>query len=153
MKTDSRLSGVLHILLHMAEFDEPLTSEALAQMMCTNPVVVRRLLGALRKEGLVSSEKGHGGGWRLAKDLRKVSLYDVYRALEHPKIFAIGNRNETSGCLVERAVNHVMGESFEAAEALLLQRFKEVSLADMSAHVHEHWAEKPDCTKAGQSHQ
>lgn len=43
--TSNSFSGVLHILLHMAELEEPVTSEDLSKMMDTNPVVVRRLDG------------------------------------------------------------------------------------------------------------
>ena len=81
MRRDSRLSGVLHVLLHMAEDDTPKTSETLARAMSTNPVVVRRIMAGLREQGLVSSEKGHGGGWRIACDLTKVTLRDIYEAL------------------------------------------------------------------------
>ncbi|NMW23581.1 transcriptional regulator, partial [Rhodanobacter denitrificans] len=35
MKRDSRLSAVLHALLHMAERDAPMTSDALAQCLGT----------------------------------------------------------------------------------------------------------------------
>ena len=66
MRPDTRLSGVLHVLLHMAEEQGPVTSEVLAQAMHTNPVVIRRTLSGLREHGYVRSEKGHGGGWSLA---------------------------------------------------------------------------------------
>ncbi|MCQ3829859.1 Rrf2 family transcriptional regulator [Microbulbifer elongatus] len=137
MKRDSRLSGVLHVLLHMAEFDGPLTSEALAGMMQTNPVVIRRILAGLRKEGLVHSEKGHGGGWRLAKDLESVTLYDIHLALGAPGVLALGHRTEAPGCLVEQAVNSAMGEAFDAAEALLLSQFQQITLASLSRDFHQ----------------
>ncbi len=60
------MSGVLHVLLHMAEQDAPATSERLAKAMDTNPVVIRRVMAGLREQGYVRSEKGHGGGWTLA---------------------------------------------------------------------------------------
>ncbi|HRE88657.1 MAG TPA: transcriptional regulator, partial [Myxococcota bacterium] len=44
MRRDSRLSGVLHVLLHMAQHKGPLTSDHLAKAMDTNPVVIRRLM-------------------------------------------------------------------------------------------------------------
>ena len=66
MKRDSRLSGVLHVLLHMAEHEGPMTSETLANAMQTNPVVIRRAMSGLREACYVRSEKGHGGGWTLA---------------------------------------------------------------------------------------
>jgi DNA-binding IscR family transcriptional regulator len=135
MKRDSRLSGVLHVLLHMAEHDEPVTSEVLARAMTTNPVVIRRILSGLREHGYVQSEKGHGGGWSLARDLASVTLRDIYTALGCPSLLAIGNRTESPGCVVEQAVNAALGESFDAAEAFLLARFGEVTLAALSASV------------------
>lgn len=137
MRRDSRLSGVLHVLLHMAEHEGPLTSEMLAKPMGTNPVVIRRIMAGLRDQGYVQSEKGHGGGWTLACDLSKVTLRDVYVALGSPSVLAIGNRTETPGCLVEQAVNAALGQAFEDAEALLLARFGAVPLAMLSADVHK----------------
>src|SRR5262245_23249210 len=80
MRRDSRLSDVLHVLLHMAEHSGPVTSEVLARALTTNPVIVRRVMAGLRERGYVRSEKGHGGGWVLARDLAEITLRDVYEA-------------------------------------------------------------------------
>lgn len=136
MKRDSRLSGVLHVLLHMAEHQGPMTSETMARAMDTNPVVIRRIMAGLRDTGYVRSEKGHGGGWTLACDLTQVTLRDVYTALGEPVLLAIGNRTESPGCLVEQAVNAALEKATRDAEALLLARLGEVSLAMLSADVH-----------------
>lgn len=136
MRRDSRLSGVLHVLLHMAERDGPATSQALARAMGTNPVVVRRVMAGLRDRGYVRSEKGHGGGWSLACDLSTVTLRDIYAALGEPVLLAIGNRTEAPGCLVEQAVNAALAQAFRDAEALLLDRLGEVTLARLSADFH-----------------
>lgn len=137
MKRDSRLSGVLHVLLHMAEADVPMTSEALAKMMKTNPVVIRRVLAGLREHQLVCSEKGHGGGWKLCRGLDTITLYDIYKALDEPTLLAMGNRTESPGCLVEEAVNHSLNHAFQQAENLLLERFRAVTLAQLSADFHQ----------------
>ncbi|MBD9479078.1 MULTISPECIES: Rrf2 family transcriptional regulator [unclassified Pseudoxanthomonas] len=132
MKRDSRLSAVLHALLHMAERTEPMTSEELALCLSTNPVVVRRTMGLLREAGLVASARGHSGGWHIKADLSKVSLRQLHEALGEPALFAMGNRHENPECLVEQAVNAALSEAFDAAEALLLERFASVSLADLA---------------------
>jgi DNA-binding IscR family transcriptional regulator len=142
MIRDSRLSGVLHVLLHMAEQPAPVTSEALARAMRTNPVVIRRIMAGLRDRGYVRSGKGHGGGWTIACDLATVTLRDVYEALGRPELLAMDNRTEAPACLVEQAVNAALGEAFEQAEALLLRRFGEVSLAALSADFHTRLAER-----------
>lgn len=133
MKRDSRLSSVLHALLHMAEQEGPMTSDALAQCLGTNPVVVRRTMGFLRDAGIVQSERGHAGGWRIQADLRTVTLRQLHEALGEPAMFAIGNRHEAPECLVEQSVNAALEGAFAEAEALLLQRFSEITLADLAA--------------------
>ena len=132
MKADSRLSVTLHVLLHMAERDTPMTSAELAAHMGTNPVVVRRTMAGLRERGFVRSEKGHGGGWEIACDLDKVTLKDVYDALGAPQLLAIGLNLEHPECLVEQAVNHALTSAFRDAEALLITRLADVTLAELA---------------------
>jgi Rrf2 family protein len=151
MKRDSRLSSVLHVLLHMAQHDGPLTSETLARALGTNPVVVRRTLASLRERGYVASAKGPGGGWTLGCDLRTVTLLDVYRAVGEPTVFAMGHRLTQPACLVEQAVNEALDVAFRDAEALLIARLGEVTLAELAAsfarrmpHVPFAPCERPD---------
>lgn len=135
MRFDTRLSGMLHLLLHMVENGEPVTSEAMAGYLRTNAVVVRRTMAGLRDAGLVRSEKGHGGGWVVARKPSEISLGDVYAALGSPTLFAIGNRNENPNCLVEKAVNASLGETLTEAEAMVVSRLHSISLADVANTV------------------
>jgi Rrf2 family protein len=138
MKSNSQLSSTLHVLLHMAHAERPLTSEDLAKMLHTNPVVVRRTLAGLRERGYVAAAKGHGGGWTLARPLTEITLYDVYAALGGPGLFALGHRSERPECLVERAVNAALDETLAEAEALVLARLREITLARLSADFNHH---------------
>lgn len=117
----------------MAEHDGPMTSEVLGQCLGTNPVVVRRTMGLLREAGLVTSDRGHAGGWRIAVDLSTVTLRQLHEALGEPAIFAVGNRNERPECLVEQSVNAALDGAFADAEALLLERFADITLATLAA--------------------
>lgn len=140
MKRDSRLSGVLHCLLHMAELGQPATSEWLAQAMQTNPVVIRRLMAGLRDAGFVSSAKGHGGGWRLSCSLAHTTLRDIHDALGAPELLAVGHREESPGCLVEQAVNASLEQAYRDAEAVLLARLGAVTLAALARDFHRRLA-------------
>lgn len=132
MKRDSKLSSVLHVLLHMADAGRALTSDELAGYLDTNPVVVRRTLAGLRERGYVASEKGHGGGWTIACDLASVTLRDVYVAVGAPSVLALDHRTENPACLVEQAVNAALDDAFREAEALLVARLGEITLADLA---------------------
>jgi DNA-binding IscR family transcriptional regulator len=132
MNRDTRLSDVLHVLLHMDQVDDPLTSEVLARSMGTNPAVFRRTMAGLRDANLVRSGKGHGGGWQLARPLYQITLLAVYEALGRPNLFAIGNRSRHSDCLVEKKVNAVMLATMADAEAAFVKRFGEITLDEIA---------------------
>ena len=139
MRHDSRLSRMLHVLIHMDRHDQRATSDTIAHMLGTNPVVVRRTLAGLRDQGYVRSEKGHGGGWTLARPLHEISMRDIYQALGEPPLFAIGLSNERPECLVEQAVNAALTDALNNAEALLLERLGAVTLADLAADFDERY--------------
>ncbi len=136
MKQDSRLSGVLHVLLHMAESEGPATSEVLARAMGTNPVVIRRLMGGLAHAGFVVSAKGHGGGWMPSCPLDQVTLGDIHEALGSPGFLAVGHRDNAPACLVEQAVNKALGTAYKEAEAVLLKHLHSVTLAALAEDFH-----------------
>ncbi len=133
MRPDSRLSRMLHVLIHLAEADGRATSDEIAAMLGTNPVVVRRTMAGLRDHGYVRSEKGHGGGWSLATPLADISLLDIHAALGSPAPFAFGLANDDPDCLVEKAVNAHLSDAMADAEALLRSRLAAVTLADIAA--------------------
>ena len=135
MNRDTRLSDVLHVLLHMAQADAPLTSEVLARSMGTNPSVFRRTMAGLREADLVRSERGHGGGWRLARPLGQITLLSVYEALGRPALFAIGNRGAKGDCLVERNVDAAIAETMAEAAALVEHRFGALTLEQIAPQV------------------
>lgn len=132
MPQDSRLSRMLHVLLHMARHDGSFTSEQIAQMLGTNSAVVRRSLAGLRNAGLVHAEKGHHGGWTIAQPLAEITLLDVHRSIGSERLFTIGSDNADPQCAVEAVVNDALAETLAEAEQQLMKRFASVTLAELS---------------------
>lgn len=130
MKPNSRLSVALHVLLHMAQRRDPMTSEEMAACAGTNPVVIRRTFAGLREAGIVASTKGHGGGWRLGRALSEVSLAQVQDALGEP-VITLEKAEDMPGCAIEKAVNAALDEAVSEARAVLARRLATISLADL----------------------
>jgi Rrf2 family protein len=140
MKRNSKLSLALHALGHLAGAPETaLTSETIAGFCATNPVVVRRVLGQLRAAGLVNSEKGHAGGWTLARPAAGISLADVYTGLGE-RFLAPGpaGGDLPPHCLVERTFHGTVDAAMAEAEALLLRRLAARSIADLAGPFRDH---------------
>lgn len=115
--------------------DRGMTSAEIGAMLGTNPVVVRRTMAGLRAKGYVSSEKGHGGGWRLARPLEQLTLLDIYEAIGEPVMFAMGLAEDHPQCLVVSAVNNTLNDTLNEARQLILKRFEGVTIADIAAGV------------------
>lgn len=135
MPADTRLSRMLHVLIHMDHIGAPVTSETISRMISTNPVVVRRTMAGLKAAGYVTSGKGHGGGWALARSLDQVTLRDIHNALGRPRLFAIGLADDDPRCRIEQAVNAAMEDAMTDAERRLLDRFGEVTVGSLAREV------------------
>ena len=132
MRSDGRLARMLHVLVHMALLGGRETSERIAEMLNTNPVVVRRTLGALRDHGIVASEGGRGGGWKLARRLEEITVLDVQRALGAGPILPAATSSDHPSCPVERASNAVLVAAHAAAEARLVDIYGATPLSDIA---------------------
>jgi len=131
LKRNSRLSLALHTLGHMAgEPDRIQTSAEIADHAGTNAVVVRRVLGRLRKAGLLISEKGHAGGWRLARAPSAITLADVYLALDE-RLVAATEDIDASRCSVEHALHDRVSNIMADVEKNLVGQLSETTISDV----------------------
>ncbi|MEU5798156.1 Rrf2 family transcriptional regulator [Streptomyces sp. NPDC047813] len=135
MSANSRLTVATHVLVWMELYRRQggtvATSEQIAESVNTNPVVIRRLLGDLRKAGLVSSRRGAGAGWVLARDPARISLLEVYDAVEPGALFALHRALPNQECPVGRGIQPVMQEVYDQAEAAVRQELGKSTLADV----------------------
>ena len=148
---NSRFTMAAHVLAMLAHAEQedrrPVTSERMAASIQTNPVVVRRLLAELARAGLVMSKRGTSGGVRLARSPRKITLLDVYSAVED-KVVLFGrhpsgpNPKCPIGPHVAAYLEGVYGRAREALE----QSLRKVTVArmfeDLPAGVKGHGARR-----------
>jgi Rrf2 family protein len=92
-------SGVQSILALVALADVPpgryLGAGAIAKKIGARPNYLGKLLKVLAREGIVVSQKGMGGGFRLARDPEQIRLLDVLEPIEQP--------TRWSGCFMGRS--------------------------------------------------
>ena len=131
LKRNSRLSLALHTLSHMAANPERIsTSAEIAEHAGTNPVVVRRVLGTLRKFNLVKSEKGHAGGWYLGRSPEKITVADVYLALNE-KLIKESEKIQDSQCSHEHNLHEKISTILEQLEEDLVQRLGNINMIEI----------------------
>jgi Rrf2 family protein len=111
------------------------TSDAIARSLKTNPVVVRRLLKSMEKEGLVKVRRGRNGGVELARSPQDITLDEVYRAVEsEDSIFSLRDTvNER--CPVARGVLGLLPPVFAAANSAVEASLNRTTLASLMTSI------------------
>lgn len=135
MQQDTRLARLLHVLIHMHLRGGATTSETIAQMLHTNPALVRRTMASLREAGYVESGSGPGGGWRLVCALSDVTVRDVYVALAHKSAFTFGAAADNPACPVEAVINDYLETALDTAEGALLTAMGTTRLSELAQKV------------------
>ena len=134
MNTNQRFAISIHALTLLASSNEPLTSEAIADSVDTNPVVIRRTMASLREHGLVASKSGANGGWLLLHKPKQIALCEVYRSLEHDDVLSIhGHPSKT--CRVGAHIKDVLGEVFTSAQKEMENALGKYTIADVLEDV------------------
>lgn len=131
MPTSSRFAVATQILTVIASSDQPSRSEDLASWANTNPTVVRRLLQMLGRAGLTRSQLGTGGGTLLAREPDKISLSDVYDAVEEPVLFAMPRCEPDPHPKLGCHVGDVVKASAKRAEVAMRNELGKTSIADL----------------------
>jgi len=136
MAGSTRFAVATHLMTLLATGrGAPQTSEALAKSAATNPAVVRRLLGALAREGLVKSQLGKGGGAELAKGPKKITLADIYRAVESPGLLPLHRSDPDPACPVGRHIQPALKALGDRAELAFLACLEGVTLKQVAKEI------------------
>src|SRR5258705_8320961 len=117
---NSRMTIAVHALAWMAlaqrQGHAVLTSGQVAASVNTNPVIIRRCLGDLRRAGLVHVRHGAGAGWSLARDPAEITILDVYDAVEQEPLFGLHRTEPNLDCPVGRGIRPALGDVYGGVE-------------------------------------
>lgn len=133
----SRVAVAVHVLAYLAwRSDGPSTSERIAASVNTNPVVVRRIVGALRNAGMVSVQPGVGGGAVLARQPDDITLLEVYRAVEDGgELFSLHAQPPSRECNVGANIVEVLQGVFIRAHSAMEEVLAGVTVAQVGREV------------------
>ena len=136
MSVNSRFAVGIHILTMLAhQQPELLTSAYIAYSVTTNPVVIRRVLGDLRRAELVTSQAGSGGGWKLRRKPEQITLLDAYKAVKEGPLFAMHAQRPNPHCDIGKTIQQTLADFFTEAETALEAQLAQSTIADVLARM------------------
>ena len=133
---NSRFAVSVHILAYLAHREGAAVASAeIASSVDTNPVVIRRLLAALGKAGLVTARKGSGGGFTLAHPAKTITLLDIYRVAEPQPSSGLQHFAPNHRCPVGQRIGDILREVFAKAQTGMEAELAAVTLAEVHARL------------------
>jgi Rrf2 family protein len=130
--TNTQFAVAVHVMTLLAGApDEVLSSERLAGSANANPVHVRRVLGALRREGLVRSRPGVHGGWQLEGPADSVTLAEVWRAVQGDDPL-LGLHGAAPECTVGQRIQHALGDVDRRAARAVEEELARTTVHDLA---------------------
>ena len=94
MHIPAKVDYGMRALLELAQSDGPATGESLARAQGLPVKFLAAILNDLRRAGLVTSQRGMEGGYRLARPAVEITVADVMRSLDGPLAEVRGLRPE-----------------------------------------------------------
>ena len=133
---NTQFSIAVHLMLGLGTHaGQAVPSAALAQSVNTSPSFVRRVVSKLSRAGLIRTTTGKNGACMLTKDLTTITLLDIYRAVEPPKVFAIHGYPVKRDCPVSCGIKGALGKVLNTAQQSMEAGLKKMRLSDVMADL------------------
>ncbi|MBE6736670.1 MAG: Rrf2 family transcriptional regulator [Ruminococcaceae bacterium] len=138
MQISSRLTIAVHILavIDFLGEDAKVTSSVLAGSIGVNPVIVRTVMGQLKEAGIIESSQGKSG-ITLAKDLRDVTFYDLYKAVDAVNDDGMFHFHENPNpeCPVGRNIHMAMDDRLLRIQKAMEDEMRNITVAEVTTDI------------------
>lgn len=129
---NEQFSSALYILMALSyNKEKKMSSRQIAEGLKTNPVVIRRLMLQLSESGLIASRKGRDGGIWLTLDPKKISLADIYRAIDTPDMISNYDRPQKKSCPISCSMKKIIQKVSEHVETDIHKSLSKIKLSDL----------------------
>ena len=112
-----------------------MTLAYLAASVNATPSFIRRVLAVLAKADLVKTVRGPSGSCSLQKPPEEITLLDIYRAVDAPKVFALHAYPPEERCSVSCRMNKVMSGLLSDAQTSMEQSLAGKTLAEFISEI------------------
>lgn len=132
MRVSAKADYALRALIEIAVRDDgrPVSAEELGRLQDIPHGFLQAILADLRRAGIVVSQRGQSGGWRMAARPADVSVADVIRAVDGPLVSVYGLRPEA---VSYNAAAEVLQLVWIAARSSLREVFETVTIEALAA--------------------
>lgn len=133
---NSEFTIAVHALVYLNHRNITISSEALAENVCTNPARIRKVMAKLKKAALVTTKEGTDGGYLFELPAESVTLRQVAEAVETKLISATWRSGSIEmKCLVASGMSDIMDGIYSDLETLCREHLDSITIADIEHEI------------------
>lgn len=126
----------VHALVYLNHKAVTLSSEELAENVCTNPARIRKVMSKLKKSGIVSTKEGIKGGYLFQLNPSKVTLKDINEAIEMRIVSSSWHSGDSDmECLVASGMAEIMDGIYTQLDAICKNELEKITIADIDSKI------------------
>lgn len=134
MQITSKFTIAVHIITAIDYFKdkEKVTSSFLAGSVGANPVIIRNVMGDLKKAGIIDISQGKSG-IELSKKLEEITLFDIYKAVDcvdDEGLFHF-HENPNPACPVGRNIHKALDEELCSIQNAMENQMRKITLSEI----------------------
>lgn len=141
MHISMKCSLAVHCLIFIYEYGEEnrITSDLLSKSSGSNPVTIRNIMSALKKDGILTSKRGAAGGVVLACEPKEITLYRICMAVECEALGKLMGLHSSPSeyCPVGRNIYAVLNQSYDKVKEDLKKSLESITLEEMIENYHQ----------------
>ena len=139
MHISNKCSIAVHCLIFINEYsgDNKVTSELLALSTGCNPVTIRNIISAMKKDGIIDVKFGTGGA-TLAVPIQDISLYRICAAVDPKAIDKMISVHPAPSplCPVGRNIGDVLDRTYDTLKENLISTMKSITMEKIVNDYH-----------------
>lgn len=128
----AEFSLAVHGLVYLLHKQCVVSSERLAENICTNPARVRKVMAKIKHAGLVCSAEGKGHGYQAVAQSENITLLQVLDALEEDVVGVAWRSGDVDmNCLVASGMADVMDHIYGEMNQLCKEHLMKVTIGSI----------------------
>lgn len=132
MSRSTKLVSAAYIMSYVAaKHPEQLTTDSIAEALKDHPARVRQIVASLVKADLLISLRGAGGGVALGRPPDRITLKDLYLAVDDQPLLALGLRSDFNGWDNVCSVKPIVSALYSEMEGDLIGKLAKVRLSSL----------------------
>lgn len=128
----------VHALVYLHHCQGTVASETLAENVCTNPVCVRRVMGKLKRAGIVSTKEGINGGYHITGKDDELNLEKISEALKVEMVKSGWHSGSSDKeCMIACGMAGILDELVAGMNETCREYLRNITIADIEKKIFE----------------